>query len=58
MVMSIRRRILLERGSVDWLMYNGKTIGTLGVHISPEEELILEIGGTSVSIALKPAKKR
>jgi hypothetical protein len=58
MVMSERGRILLERGSYDELTYQGKVIGTLGVHIGPEEELVLEVGGTEVSIKLRPAKGR
>jgi hypothetical protein len=57
MVMTLRGRIRLEAGSYDDLVYKGKVIGTLGVHISPDDELVLEVGAASTSIALKPKKR-
>jgi hypothetical protein len=57
MVMTPRGRILLEPGSYDELVYKGKVIGSIGVHLSPDDEFICEVHNASLAFSLKPKKR-
>lgn len=57
MVMTPRGRILLEAGSYDDLVFKGKVIGSIGVHISPDNELICEVHNAEMHIPLKKKKR-